>query len=618
MRVLSCGVAVWSVLVTVAVAAVPGSAMAWSNIGPPGGAVQGVAVAGDGGRFVYLAVGSTFWVSQDGGASFHEPVRKAMATVPFAVDPADPRHLWRLVPGAVMVSKDAGAHWSTLASFQDRWASYGWLAPDPWVSGAVDVTVPDENNRRPLVRLLEDGGRQVLFETDCAGPVAAGGNTLYVFTCHGILRSSDGGHDWSPVVSPDVGILACLAPNPAAGEQVLAGGSEGIALSLDGGRSWQESAFRDRVVSMAWGAGVAWAITDRQLWISRNGGLQWSRAALHGGWLKSVVADPSDPATVYVASRSACDGFERPGLLRSKDFGRRFEMADTGVVATEIGALSPAPAGTGPGLIVQTRGGELMARNVDGVSWHSLDPHDGWGVTAFCRDPADGRRLLATSLTELGGYYGDAVYVSEDGGSTWARRTDPFPRGEFYELAVDPFSPDRVFAAGKLGLTVFDMADGSMECPFCDGSGVESVVALETFPGVVLGGGEGLWRSVDGGISWQRQPEVTPQGSTCTDLAVSPWNADLVAAACTSEPGTGWEWGLRLSLDGGRHWQRVPGPEGLRSTTVDFDPAVPGRLLVGTANHGVWEGMLWRPRARRVQGRAAPVRPIPAMEHFLR
>ncbi len=390
---------IWMVLALVLTVAFPGRAPAWSNIGPLGGEVEEVAVAGPEGEHIYVMTpGGSFWVSDDGGRSFEERARGRFPFYgPFVVDPGDPSHLWAATPEEVLVSRDGGGHWSSFGSFSAA-VAVDDMVLDPWIPGAVDVTVAEYGRGasfRGMVRFLPDGSRQVVLD-QASGPLAAGDGVLYALRAGELVQSSDG-KNWDGAADPGVEAITALAVDPGDGRHVVAGGPEGLAVSLDGGATWRRTEIHERVHAVVFGPGVAWCATGAGLWISTSDGLWWDRTSLQGGWLACVAADPSDQGTVYVGTREAPAGFDRPGLMRSNSFGQSFRMSDTGIVATGVFSVSLAATGAGPRLLALTDDFSLVAWNGNGFSWRVLGPGDGGRVNAFSRDPGDDRRLLAVS-----------------------------------------------------------------------------------------------------------------------------------------------------------------------------------------------------------------------------
>ncbi|HHQ48654.1 MAG TPA: hypothetical protein ENK19_07200, partial [Acidobacteria bacterium] len=568
------------------------AAHAWTPLGPPGGSIRQVSFAGPDGHRIYVATLGTLWVSTDGGTSFHEPGRAAATGrfSPFAVDPADPLHLWR--PGGngtIVESRDGGASWRLLATLAAR-ASITAVVPDPWIAGAVVVAATSGASSpvNGIVRVQADGDWKVLLPvpTGAFKAMASGPEALYVATRDAFYRARWGGTAWEKVAKPFPGLsqVLALAVDPSDGRHVLAGSESGLASTRNAGSSWRpEPLPARRVDRVSFGRGVAWCVVGGQMWLKRAGGARWERSGLHDGVVTALAADPLDAATVYVGVLGPATGLARNGLLRSRDGGATFEPADTGIVATHIDALSAGSGDGAPALLVDT---DDLTMAWSGGSWRRLDI-GGTGATAIARDPRDPERLLATAFVELPGFYGDALFVSSDGGATFHRRTEPVPRFWFNELAVDPSDPDRVFGAGDLGLIVFHADTGDVDSALVWGDAFDSVVALEDPPGVVLASGAGgVWRSTDEGTTWTLVVEnpdeffsrlaaaasgpvyvlgelgtllgssdggatwrpLTSPGQRCWDVAVSPRDASKLAAVCWQPCGriAAHSWGVVL------------------------------------------------------------------------
>ena len=398
----------------------------------------------------------------------------------------------------------------------------------------------------------------------------------------GLFRSVDGGTTWEFLTYPGVGGIKRIAVDPRDDARLLVGGERGLALSLDGGKHWRGTGITRDVRAVAFGKDdVAWCATDRQLWRSRSAGSWWEPAGLQGGCQADVAPDPGDPATVWVGTTLAPESFERPGLMRSVDFSETFQMNDAGLRAVRVGELWPSADGSSPVLLAD--GSSLLwAWEGAGARWRVVQPiKDGWVVSAD-RDPVDADRVVAMvgTLSAENGHE-QALYVSEDGGWSWSRSSETLRTSASWQLAVDPFSTNRVFGvAVGVGdrMVVFHPVDGELDYTLQGEGTLYSVVASKTTQGVVLATSRTqVWRSTDSGETWKSVDVPAEMGSLrcleasstgpiyllsrvgrvsrsddagaswslrgrfgdvdCDygDLAVSPTNPDVVAGVCTSE-----------------------------------------------------------------------------------
>ncbi|HVM19610.1 MAG TPA: hypothetical protein VM307_06595 [Egibacteraceae bacterium] len=189
----------------------------------------------------------------------------------------------------------------------------------------------------------------------------------------------------------------------------------------------------------------------------------------------------------------------------------------------------------------------------------------------------DGTLYAGTGEANPGGgsivYGGTGMYRSTDGAKTW-EHVGLDTAGAFGRIAVDPTNPQRVFAA----------ASGNLFVP---------------------GGERGLYRSDDGGDTWERVLAGVNDTTGAVDVSIDPRNPDNVLVGMWDHfrdpdrrvyagPGSGvWR-----STDGGDTWTRaaeitMPDPAETGRIGVAFSPADPDRAYALIANkldgtHGAW------------------------------
>jgi len=275
-----------------------------------------------------------------------------------------------------------------------------------------------------------------------------------------------------------------------------------------------------------------------------------------GGRITSLALDPLRPDTVYAAAASG-------GLWRSDDAGRTFSAAWPQDWTQAMGAVTTAPDGTvyaGTGEVnpgggsITYEGTGLYASRDGGQSWQSLGLRDSATIGAVTVDPADPRRIFVAAAGSLYNPGGDrGVYRSTDGGQSWQRVL----------TGVTPFT----------GATeVFLTSGGTLYAVMWDHRREPD---LRTYGGI----GSGVYRSTDGGDTWQRLGGGLPEagaGVGRIGLGISPSDPRRMYAIVnrTSGPFDAFY----VSADGGDTW--TPAPEN-------------GQLRASQSTFGWWFGKIW-------------------------
>lgn len=139
---------------------------------------------------------------------------------------------------------------------------------------------------------------------------------------------------------------------------------------------------------------------------------------------------------------------------------------------------------------------------------------------------------------------------------------------------------------------LFTSADGKewglTETKPLSGGSITGLVFPAKAPGLALAAGPniGVWRSRDGGRTWQETGRGLP-AKDVRALAADPSGRDVYAWVAGS--------GLHHSGDGGDSWQAVAGLDGgLPVAALGVDPRNPGRVLLSAAREGTlgWQGRL--------------------------
>ncbi len=447
-------------------------------------------------------------------------------------------------PGDVYRSEDGGAT---------------WVASDTGLSRHVDADAGVRSHYEALAASAASPG--VVWTSD-AGYYTAG-----------VFRSGDGGRTWQRVLDTaarvpgkayDTGLSGeVLAADPSDGRRLLVGTAESVLQTTDGGASFADAAADDLPGGRSRGRGAVGLVTTRvlldpahpgrivataldggALLLSQDGGVSWARPLRthdHFGGAYDAALD-GDTLAVLLGQQGIFGG-----VAVSHDGGVSFTFADGAPAGLPArgSRSSPEPGGVavlpGGSVLVATVGGTAY-RSIDGGAHWSAGPSGGWGALAV----GTGHMLSALAS--------DGVHQSSDGGLSWQ---------------LLPGSPAAAPGAGRLSAAALPAGD-------------LLVTQWRTGQG-------GLWRLA--GRSWVLlRPDrysydaagdpADPAHLVAVDLD-HPFH-DVVAAG-----------GLWESVDGGRTWrQRNEGLPMLRIATVAFDPAVRGRVVVGTFGAGFWRRQL--------------------------
>jgi photosystem II stability/assembly factor-like uncharacterized protein len=614
----------------------------WTQLGPDGGSIYALAVDPLDLDVVYAATSTTVFRSADGGASWS-----------FAG-----AGLGGLGPGIRTITKVGssllvGSTWDGIWTSRDdarSWQRTGSGLPD---RPHIEAFVLDPNHHERLWATAWEG---LFFSDDRGnswtargGELAPGGvralaidsftGQLYARTVSEVFTSTDDGESWS--------LLRCLGRRcgdvvvdpQQAGTLLTVSGS--ILRSRDAGATWQKlRGPKGSFVLLGFQGGrlfgiarnVVRGVSTERLHFSDDQGDHWMAAA-------ETPAEPSlGPLlgagdTLYLGSSGATGA---GGVFRSRDGGEHWEAASAGLSPRWIESLVVHP--TQPGVIVAKASDHLFVSEDDGASWRVSLPAAGvqtfgagdllidadvpariWSADGvyLLRSDDLGRRWVQVSRvgtgvatveadprTPAGIWVGTstAVYNSPDG-RTWKRlRLSTAESFGVLDIAAHPGDPQVVWVAGygytpgsgNTGARLYRSDDGGRSWQRRDdglpGWGVY-VVVLDPLRTDVLfaASGDGIFRSRDGGASWQRLPSPAPVSGDPEairwEIVASPETpAALYATLAGSEA-------IFRSRDEGDTWQRVganTGEAGAGSIpALVVDPHDTRRLLIGTAKRGI-------------------------------
>jgi len=255
--------------------------------------------------------------------------------------------------------------------------------------------------------------------------------------------------------------------------------------------------------------------------------------ALNSGRIADIDIHPHDPSVIYVGVGSG-------GVWKTTNAGTTWEPIFDGESSYSIGSVTVDPnapdvvwVGTGENVGGRHVGfGDGIYKSTDGGrSWENMGLEQSEHLSTIIVHPEDSDVVWVAAqgpLWRSGEQRG--LYKTTDGGETWEKVLGNDEWTGVTDIVMDPRNPDRLYAA------TWDRH--------------RTVAAY-------MGGGpgSGIWKSEDGGESWERLETGLPGGPLGKiGLAISPQNPDFVYAAIETFRAEGGIW---MSEDRGESWRKM-------------------------------------------------------------
>jgi photosystem II stability/assembly factor-like uncharacterized protein len=591
----------------------------WTSIGlKSGGQIGRLQVHPTNADLVYAAVlGRPFgrnpergiYRSRNGGSSWERVLflNDSTGAVDLAMDPTNPRILyaamWRAErkPWTMISGSAEGGIWRSTDG-GDTWTKLGGGLPSKLV-GKIGLTVSPANPRRlwAIIEAEPEGG---VYRSDNGGDTWTRTNSenklrqrawyythvradpveehvVYALNTS-LYRSIDGGVTFTPIAVPH-GDVHDLWINPGDKNVMIVANDGGAQVSLNRGRTWSTywnqptAELYDVVTDNAFPYRIYSAQQDNTTfsvpsWSSSNSLHPFAEYEYASGCETGPVAlHPDDPSVIWggcyggAINRWDTRTDERRNVVvypelqlgqAAKDLRHRFQwVAPILVSRHDRNTVYHASQH-----VLRTRDG--------GMSWEQISPdlttntpehqvasggpinNDITGVEIFntvfslAEDRRDANTLWAGTVD-------GRVHITRDAGATWTEITPPgMPRfGTVEEIALSAHQPGRAYVA----VQAFRLDDFR---PY-------------------------LFRTDDYGRTWTRLADGTngiPADHPLRAVAEDPKVPTLLYA--------GTEYGLYVSFDGGRGWQRMPGR--LPITPIMDLEARDDDLVMSTQGRSLW------------------------------
>src|SRR5205814_3359298 len=258
--------------------------------------------------------------------------------------------------------------------------------------------------------------------------------------------------------------------------------------------------------------------------------LRWRNIGpFRGGRTRAVAGVPSQPNIFYVAQVNG-------GVFKTTDYGQTwtpiFDDQPTGSVGAIAVALSNANiiyVGSGEGLHRPDLSvGDGVYKSTDGGrTWTHLGLRDGQQIAQIAVDPRDANRLF---VAVAGHPYGPneerGIFRSTDGGKSFEKVLYKDENTGGADVQIDPTNPETVYAS------LWEAREGPWENGSWNGTG------------------GGIFKSTDGGKTWNQLTKGLPDGIVQANLAIAPSQSRSLFAAVATTVGVS----LYRSDNGGASW----------------------------------------------------------------
>ena len=231
--------------------------------------------------------------------------------------------------------------------------------------------------------------------------------------------------------------------------------------------------------------------------------------------------------------------------------------------------------------------------------WRLIGP-EGGDVRSLQYDPSNPNHiLLGTSAGQL--------FVSQDGGNSWDVFAHLGPGDDYVldHIIFDPSHPSTIYVAGWSLFNndegdVFRSDDGGHSwraLPAVHGKSVRALAMAPSDPStLVIGALDGVFRSRDGGVTWERiSLENQAEIKNIESIAIDPVNPDIIYAGTWHLP---WK-----TADGGQSWHSISRGIAFDSDmfSIIVDPHTPS-VVYASACSGMYKSTSYGEPFQRILG----------------
>ncbi len=319
----------------------------------------------------------------------------------------------------------------------------------------------------------------------------------------------------------------------------------------------------------------------------------------------AIAGVPGDPMVNYIGAASG-------GLWKTTDGGINWNPISDTLDVSSIGSVALAPSdpnivwmGTGETFVIRPAHamGDGIYKSIDaGKTWERMGLEKTGRIGRIVIHPTNPDIAYAAALGHTYGPQQDrGVYKTEDGGKSWRKVLFVDEGTGAADITIDPQDPNTLYAAmwsihintwglrsGGAGGGIYKSTDGgdSWEPMTKNGLpggskrpvGKTAVALCHSNPNVVYAlfeiNSPELWRSNDKGVSWTLMSQdhtMNERAPYYTRIAVAPDNPDEIYFLSVR---------FSKSIDGGKTLMKRPPRGGGDNHDMWIDPTMPDRMMV--------------------------------------
>ncbi len=412
----------------------------------------------------------------------------------------------------------------------------------------------------------------------------------------GLMKSIDGGTSWSPTTlnytQAQSNLIQRVIINPVNPNILIVATNTGIYRSSDAAitlTNVQVGDFYDLEFNTA-NPNIVFASSYGGLYRSNDGGVTWFllSATFCAGGRASIEVTPANSNVIYLW----CTGGD---FYKSTDCGASWNIGSSpSALVTDLDYYGRAFAVSPLDENVIYLGGVILAKSADGGStWNTTSEWYPWNATDYVH--ADNH-----FITFLPGGDGSTIFSCNDGGifktmdggTSWYDLSNGLDIKQYYRIGCSALDPNLIYGGAQdngtdriYGIYSDNVFKGDgMECfidytdsyivyasvyegdfikstdggttfslditpPGVTGAWVTPMVMHPTNPQILFAGYQDVYKSDDGGDSWNAISNNIDGGATLNSVAIAPSNTDYIYVASFGN--------IFRTINGGTSWNTI-------------------------------------------------------------